>query len=583
MAVESVTSAGRPTLSARPAPAETTVRSRPAFPRWLRAFALYLLASLLTVGWYALSHPSSVCACIGNADPAQYMWSLQWYPYALVHGLDPFMPHVVWAPTGINIARAATIPTAAYVLAPVTALFGPIVSYNVLTILSPALTGLTTYLLCRRITGRELPALAGGLLFAFGNYDLTQLIAHPNLFAIFLIPAMVHLAVRRVEGDLSRRAYIVALAVCILAQLGLSTELLATAVAVGGLTILLAACFVGPTRRPQVWRLLRDTVLAGLLAAFLASPFLYYALFDGGLPHGPGGISDVYGLDLLNPFIPTRVSWLLSHAFLSLGLTFENANIAEADGYLTIPFIAAFFIWYARTSRRVLARLLLAVAIVTFVAALGSHLHIAGFQTIALPYQLIRHMAIADFLTPSRIIMYTTLAMTIGVAAWLAEARESRRSRILRWGTFALIVALLFPNIPTLYWGTRPSNPSFFATAAYKRYLVKGEMLVALPYGADDNSELWQAETNFYFSMPEGYFGNSAPTAFALNPAVNALGGDQTPSAAQFLDFVRQYHVRDIAIDATVPGSYVSYFQSLGLRPITTGGIILFTVPPSWR
>ena len=85
------------------------------------------------------------------------MWSLAWWPHALAHGANPFFTHVIWAPGGDNVAAAATIPAAALALWPVTALFGPLVSYNALVILSPPLSGLTAYLLCRRLTAAKRP------------------------------------------------------------------------------------------------------------------------------------------------------------------------------------------------------------------------------------------------------------------------------------------------------------------------------------------------------------------------------------------------------------------------------------------
>jgi len=174
-------------VTAGPASSRAIRLPRPQRPR-LWAFGAYLVLGLLSAGWYALSDPSSTCACIGNADPATYMWALEWWPHALLHGLNPFVTHYLWAPTGANVARAATIPAAALVLSPITALFGPVVAYNVLSIASPILAAFTAYLLCRRIVARELPAFVGGLLFGFGAYQFTQLVGHPNLTLVFRVP-----------------------------------------------------------------------------------------------------------------------------------------------------------------------------------------------------------------------------------------------------------------------------------------------------------------------------------------------------------------------------------------------------------
>jgi hypothetical protein len=541
------------------------------------AFGAYLILSLVTVGWYALGDFRNTCACIGNADPATYMWALKWWPFAIAHGHNPFVTHYLWAPSGANLAHAAVIPAAALIVSPITALFGPIAAYNVLSIASPTLSAFTAYLLCRRIAGRELPAFVGGLLFGFGAYQFSQLVGHPNLTLVFLVPVAVHLALRRAEREISRRAYVGSMAALFVLQVGLSTEILTTGVLFGAAMLLSARLLAPAPYRERIRGLFAETVGAGAIAIVVASPFLYYALVSGNFPHGPGGISDALGLDLLNPLFPTRSSWF-NHDFQALGLTFEGGNIAEADGYLSLPIILAFVIWLVGTRRRFLARMLLIAAVLSFVAALGSHLHVAGMQTIALPYNWFHDLPIIDQLTPSRIIMYTTLAMSIGIADWLADPSGRR---VARWLLVAAGIALLVPNIPSEYWGTPPENPSFFTTSDYKRWLTPGEQDLIFPFGAGGNSMLWQAETGLAFTMPEGYLGNTAPPEFASQPVLNDLGSGQPIDPAALKMFLERYHVRHVIVDGPAASTYVPTLQKLGLQPLQTGGVYVATVPPS--
>jgi hypothetical protein len=549
------------------------------------AFGLYAVLGLLTAGWYAIRDPSTVCACIGNSDPAEYMWSLGWWPHALLHGLNPFISHYVWAPTGADLARSATIPTAAFVMWPVTAAFGPVVSYNVLSVASPVLTAFTAYLLCRRITGRELPALAGGYLFGFGAYQFSQLVAHPNLSLVFLIPVMVHLALRRVEDELSRGFYVFSLAAIFVLQLGLSTEVSATAVAFG-LVVLIAARFLAPQQyRKRIEALIAESITAGAVAAIVTSPFLYYAWVKGGQPRELAEISNSFGLDLLNPLIPTGATWLGSHSFHAVARTFEGANIAEAGGYLSAPLVLAFLLWAFGTRRRFLARMLMIVAAVGFLAALGSHLHVAGVQTIALPYDWVKGVPVVRLLTPSRMIVYTSLALAIGVAAWLAEARARSARAVARWLVFALGAVLIFPNVGSGLWGAKPSNPQLFRGTAYRHYLRAGETVLALPFAQNDNSMLWQAETGFYFRMPEGYLGHFVPPQWEGHAIVGVLGSNKEVEPAVLDEFVRAYGVNDIVVDTNriTPSPYASELSRLGLHGISVGGVVLFRVPSSGR
>jgi hypothetical protein len=395
-------------------------------PAWMRALAFYAIFAVLTIGRYAIVHPRTVCACDGSADPAQYMWAMIWWPHAIVHGLNPFVSHYLWAPTGVNLAQAAMVPTAAIAMAPFTALFGPIFSYNVVSIASPALSAFTAYLLCRRLVKRELPAVAGGFLFGFSSYELSQLLGHLNLVTIFLIPLMVHITLRRVDRELTRRTYVLGMALLLVLQMGLSTELLAESVMLGTVILVCARFMAAQPQRTRISGLIAETVAAGITAIVVTSPFLYYALFSGGLSPGSPRFSDVYGLDLTNLIFPTFTTWLGHHDFQSLWSTYEHGNLFEAGGYLSVAIVIAFATWFFAQGRRSLLGKLLAITIaVSVVMALGSHLHIAGYQTITLPFNWLNSEPIFDNIIPSRIVLFAALAISIGVAAWLAQ-RDGR-------------------------------------------------------------------------------------------------------------------------------------------------------------
>ncbi len=532
-------------------------------PTWLLALGFYLVMALITIGRHAIAHPATVCACVGTEDPAAYMWALSWWPHAISHGLNPFFTHYLWAPTGVNVTQGAMVPTAAIVMAPLTALAGPVVSYNFLSVVSPALAALTAYLLCRRLVGRELPAVAAGYLFGFSSYEFAQLTGHLNLTLIFLIPVTVHLALRRVDREMSRGAYLMFMALLLVLQAGLSTELLAEGVGLGIVLLVSAHVMASRSQRSRIDSLFGETVAAGLIALVVASPFFYYALFNGTFPKGAAGLSDVYGLDLLNPVVPTYVTWLGHHDFLSLGVTYETGNITEADGYLSIPIILAFLVWLLGSGRRsMLGRLLMVAVSASFLVALGSHLHIAGYQTLALPFNWVRHLPVFNDLVPSRAVLFVTLAISIGVAAWLAM--PSGRT-VLRWLVVLLGAVLIFPNLLTSLYGMPPHNPRFFSTAMYRRYLTLNETILMLPFGTNDVSMLWQAETDFYFYMPEGYVSGVVPPPFDAQPTVGQLVGNITPPAPALGSFIRQHSVSYVVVQPS--GCWSMACRSVPARP----------------
>lgn len=562
--------------------AQTTVRFRVrnhslSCPTWLLTFLFYLLAAMFTIGRYALRHPSTVCACVGTSDPAAYMWALSWWPHAITHGVNPFVSHVLWAPTGVNVAQGAMIPTAAIVMAPLTAVAGPVVSYNALSVLSPILAAFTSYLLCRRLTKRELPAAMGGYLFGFSSYEFAQLTGHLNLTLIFLLPLAVHLTLRRFSREISRPVYVAAMAFIFILQAGLSTELLADSVLIGGALMLSALWFVRAPMRPRLTSLIAETIGAGIIALLLAAPFFYYALVSGSFPKGAPGLSDTYALDFLNPIFPTYVTWLGHHDFLALGLSYESSNVTEADGYLSAALIAAFVFWmFRRETPRILRRIIILAVTLTFILSLGSHLHVASIVTMTMPFEWLRDLPVFNDLIPSRIIVFTTLAMVVGIAMWLAIPG---RLVVARWCLVFAGVLLIFPNMLRPLYGVPPRNPTFFRTSEYQRYLKRGETVLVLPFGSNDVSMLWQAETGFYFYMPEGYVSGVVPKPFYNQPTAVQLVGNVAPPPPALGAFIREHAVSDVVVDPKVAELWPKLLMQLGLRSQTIGGVLLYHVP----
>ena len=545
----------------------------------------YLAFAVLTLGHYAIFHPTTVCACLGNEDPATYMWSMVWWPHAIGHGLNPFVTHYLWSPTGVDIAKAATIPTAAILMTPVTELFGPVFSYNVVSVASPALSAFTAYLLCRRLAGRELPAVAGGFLFGFSSYEVAQSLGHLNLVTIFLIPAMVHIALRRLDGEISRRVYVLSMAVMLALQLGLSTELLAESVVLGGVLLVCARFIAREPQRGRIVGLVLETLLAGVLTAVITAPFLYYALISGGFPPAEPRYADLYPLDLANPVFPTLVTWLGHKEILPLSATFTSGNFVEADGYLSLAILVAFATWFFSGAWRSVLGKLLAIAIVlSALISLGAHLHLAGIETVELPFNWVKSWPIFDKLVPSRAMLFATLAVAIGVASWLAKEGGHSRSR---WLLFFVGVLMLFPNIERSLYGGTPTIPSFFKTNLYRRYIIPNQTVMVLPFGRNDVSMLWQAETRFYFYMPEGYVANEVPPALAPKPGVMSLWNNAplSLSSNELHTFIVTHLVSHVIVDPSLAGIWPRVLAQLGLHGHRVGGVLLYEVPHalSWH
>ena len=473
------------------------------------------------------------------------------------------------------------IPTAAILLAPITALAGPVFSYNVLAVCSPALAAFTAYLLCRRLAGRELPALVGGFLFGFCTYQFAQLLGHLNLVLVFLIPVMVLVALRRAAGEMSRRAFVLAMAALLILQAGLSTELLAECVFFGAVLLVAAWFYLPQPSRKLVVRLAVEVIGSGLLAVIVISPFLYYALFSGGTPQSSPVFPNVYSLDLLNPLFPTTITWLGGHDFYLLGLTYEKSNGSEADGYLGVIMIVLFLTWALgkqRRSQRALVGTVSAVAAVSLIMALGPHLHIAGIETITLPFSWLQHLPLTNNIAPGRIVLFTTLAVSVGIAAYLA--RDAGRGRVaVSWIAVLLGIVMILPDVNRTFYGAPVNNPTFFSTALYKRYLRRNETVLVLPFALNDVSMLWQVDSGFYFYLPEGYVSGTIPPPFNSQLTTAQLFTNVVPPAAALGSFIREHFVSHVIVDPALAGPWPGVLARLGLRQELVGGVMMYTVP----
>jgi hypothetical protein len=550
-------------------------------------FVAYVLLSMLTIGRFALPHLASICACNGG-ESASYMWGLAWWPHALAGGLNPFYTHLLWAPTGGNVAQAAMMPAAAIAAAPITELFGPIASYNVIAILGPALGSLSAYLLCRRLTGDRVAAFLGGYVYGFSCYEFARLIGHLDLAVTFVFPLFTVLVIDRIRGAVSRRRYVVSAAALFLLQAGLSTELLADGFGLGLVLLLCARQMTAAQERAGIDRTVAETAAGGVLALIAGAPFFYYALLYKGAGTVPANVGDLLGIDLLNAIMPTQITAFGGRSFVSITQHFSAGLLPEGDGYFGIPMVAAFAMFVAvgwRSSMR--ARLAAIGAAVAFVLSLGGHLYVAGHRTpVPLPFGVLDSLPVLDNLEPSRFSVFVTLPMAIAAATLWSRTEGNRRvTRIL----LVLAALLPFPYIVSALYGARMEAPALFTTAAVRNVVPRGARVLALPFGFNATSMLWQAQSGFSFSLVEGYLRASTPPPFNSDRTVNQLLSNQRPSAAALGAFLHRYHVSCVVVDPLQRGTrlfvrepdtdWVAYLDGLGLHGRAVGGVVVFPVP----
>ena len=559
-------------VGARPrAESERPARVARSWSWWatLWPLGLYALLSLALFGVHINRHLGSRIVASDPIDSSQFMWFFAWWPHALLHGLNPFVTHVMFVPDGFNLTWATGMPGPSLLLAPLTLAFGPAVTWNVIQLASPALSAWTAFLLCRHVTRRTAPSLVGGYIFGFSPYMLTHLTGGPYLALVPLLPLFVLLVLRRLEGSIGSRAFVLWTALAMIAQFSISSEVLATATLFGAIALALAFGLL-PDRRPALVDVVKLLIGALAVTVVVVSPYLLY--FEFGHHYPPG--ATFFSADLTSLVIPPPLVALIGHG--------ARARGSNTESYLGVPLLIliGWFIWQGRRSR--VTWVIAGSLLIAVIFALGATLFVHGHKTgIHGPWWLLKHLPVLRYAIPVRFAVFYVLPAALMVAMLLSRWSLRQPLGVAAWGLAAVAIALIVPNVGSSSFDTRIADPPFFASGAYKTYLHPSDNVLTIP--AWGPNERWQANTGFRFNLSDGYAGNPFPPSFTRYPAWNMfLTGRLTPDyAAQLRRYVVDKRVTAVVVDQSVPGPWTKLFGSLGVRPVSTGGVLVYRVRPA--
>jgi hypothetical protein len=539
----------------------------------IAAFVVYAAIAIGYFGLHVLPHLGRVAIGEpGGTDPSILMWDLAWWPHALLHGLNPFVTNAVFAPDRVDLGGVVTIPGAALAVAPITLLFGPFVSYNLLMLASPVLAAFFAFLLCRYVTRNFAASLVGGYLFGFSTYMFGQLLGHLHVVLIFPIPAMVHLTLRLIDGRIGERRFIGLMALSLASMLLFSTEIALTSVLIGGVTLVIAFALV-PAGRKRVIFAAKRIIAAGAVAAVVTSPVIYYAL-QGNVTAGTQGIGEGFGGDALGFLVPTILLRFGRHYFAAVSAGFTSADISEAGTYVGLPLALIVARYITTRWRLVSTRILAAMLAVVVVLLLGSHLHIAAYPTIPLPWKLIGHSLLREVI-PARLALFMFLIVGTIAAMWLAQPRPGAWG-YAKWAVAAVSIVFLLPNTGRDLWRYTPPNPPFFTTHEYRSVLKRGDTVLVLPYGPAGFSMLWQAETGVWFRMAGGYLNPVPPPDYANDALLPALVSGAKPNPLVLREFLFGRGVSAVIAGPGTPPEWTKALEALGLKPMSLGGVLVF-------
>jgi hypothetical protein len=366
-------------------------------------------------------------------DAGSYVWGFWWVAHQIEHLSNPWFTRGIAAPVGTQLGLHALLPLPGVLFAPVTAIFGPSASYNLLSIAMPGLLCYATYRVARLWLPSQPGAIAAGAFFGLSSLLVWRSWYHLNLAAGELfIPIALEAAVRLTRRPGWRQAVILGV---VLGAAVLTDQEMAVLVIL--VTVLALATWL--LRRPVTVGKLRTTGLAAVVTLVLASPQLA-AIFqqtkNGGATSPPATLAKAYIRysarlpDVVAPSPQIGHFGLGGLGFIYSGPT--NDGIQTFGLLLTILAVLGVIVGWRRASTWLLALLWLGCAVLALGPALrvGSHIYapvaevLGGRRVSALmPFTWFAKLpGLSGFREPDRMLMLGLLPAALlagAVVDWL--------------------------------------------------------------------------------------------------------------------------------------------------------------------
>ncbi len=522
-------------------------------------------------------------------DQIQYIWTLYWWPYAISKHINPIFSTYIWHPYGTDLSFApASVPGASLIALPITLIFGPVVSFNILIIIGNALSAFLTFLIIKYLTQSFMAGVIAGLLFGFSTYQFVQVI-HLHTELTFLIPLIGYLFLLFWEKKIQSVAFILLVGSCLTLQFLFAIEIFVTLTLFIGISLIIFT-LVYHEHFKKLIHFLMNLSGAYALCAILLLPFIYTA-FKNGIPTKPFNPAVFFSIDPLNFIIPTTATYIGANAFAQISSTF--GSIFETSAYLGIPAIAIIIHYVVKYWHEKMPIFLFFTLLCFMILSLGPKLHIAGHSSLPLPEFFINKLPVINQLLPGRLTVYVFFLASLLIGLWagknLTGLWTGRKDLTLYFKYILIILTLIFifPNISRGTAYTDTNIPYFFTSGIYKEYIHRGDNVLYIPYASDGDSMLYQEYTNMYFNLAEGYVTTwvLTPKIFLQNPITTKLlyKYQKKPplTSNDFNDFKKYLHdfkVNEIIFPQSEYSHLLPVISRLHIKPINVEGIIVFKI-----
>ncbi|TMC01562.1 MAG: hypothetical protein E6J41_32745 [Chloroflexi bacterium] len=479
---------------------------RPARRVTLRAVPRHLAWPLLFLGlafayFHAAWQDPGHLLIGGASDPEQTIWTLGWPFHGLATGPNPWLTDYLDYPAGVNLMWTPTPAAPGLLVTPVVLAWGPVVAYDLLMTLGPALSAWTAAAAIHRLVPSAPAAFLGGLVYGFGPYVMAQELGHLGFVMAWLPPLLLLLLLGLVAA----------------LQLYTSSEMLATSalVALVGQAVLLGVALAARVDvRPGLAALARGGAAALATGGLLAAPGLLTMFLGPQVVHGLIQPPDTYVTDVASLVVPDQLQLIAPEPLVRLTRSFTGLEV-EWDGYVGLPLLALLVVTAAAWWDRLPVRWAAILAAAVVVLSLGPHPHVLGrvVTQVPLPWALLGRAPVLAQALPSRLMQHFFLLAGLLLACFVANAVLAGRRPAVRAAAGALAGLSLLVLAPMATpWVTPHVDAPFFSGPAARR-IPAGSVALVVPWAGpgDPNAMSWQAEAGYRYRMPEGYALHPAP------------------------------------------------------------------------
>lgn len=396
---------------------------------------------------------------------------LGWYAAGYTKGFPGVLNDTqVFYPHGVDLIYSSAFSIDGFLAIPLALIGGYVFAYNLVSVLSLALSGFTAYLLSFHFTKCKLASGLGGIVFGFGGFQMVHALGHYSIFGPFWLPLLA-LSLERVRQKPTATWAFLAGMFFVLMSLtnGYLGMIAVTFVIIFVSIVVLQHLPRSPNLHACLSLIKRyfPIVISFSFPMIVLIPILQHAI--GNVPSWNPMEYVLWSADPLDYITPSFIhplfgNYIIAHRNLGYG------NWVEHSLYLGItPLFLAFYALARKRSDVSLRYGVVAGAF--FVLSLGPVLHFAGVDTnIPLPYTVLTSL---PFFHATRsvarigvvVLLAVGLLSSIGMSN-LLRSLELRGVKLQKRHAVAFIFIAL--TICELFSAPYPvTNPNQFSGPAY--------------------------------------------------------------------------------------------------------------------